>query len=143
MDTWRGWLILIGLTLFLLLGGGLYFLAGDRKPVVPNHRPSLATNIPVSTSSFGGSLVPDGVPAPQHSGDSLAPPAYRYNAQGLLAAIIYPDGSTYTYGYDAYGDKIRETDGAGKTWSYTYDQNHHPTIVIDPEGHVMRKMTAP
>ena len=50
--------------------------------------------------------------------------------------ITYPDGSVYTYQYDVYGDKVREINRAGKTWSNAYDQNHHTIAVIDPEGRV-------
>jgi YD repeat-containing protein len=34
---------------------------------------------------------------------------YAYNAKGQLALIRYADGSTYTYSYNQYGDKINET----------------------------------
>ncbi len=70
--------------------------------------------------------------------DSAANSIYRYNAQGRLQSITYPDSSVYSYEYNSHGDKIRETSRTGKTWTYLYDQSHHPVTIIDPEGRVTR-----
>jgi YD repeat-containing protein len=60
-----------------------------------------------------------------------------YNSKGQLATIHYSDGSTYSYGYDQYGDKIQETSRSGnivKTFTYVYDATHKPIRIIDPDG---------
>jgi len=147
MNTRRGWFLVIGLLVGLLLGGGAYFLVPTHKSlVVAPNSPAVAVNTPdtSSPSEEGASASPaDTTPSLQPEAGSAHAPAYLYNARGQLLAITYPDGSTYTYRYDAYGDKISETNGTGKTWCYVYDQNHHPISVIDPEGHITRKEAPP
>jgi YD repeat-containing protein len=146
MNTQRGWFLIIGLTVALLLGGGAYFFLTARQSLILAPKsPSGVAQAPVSNPSSAGRLSPlVAPPAPSPQPQSSGPaPAYLYNAQGQLQAITYPDGSVYSYQYDAYGDKIRETNGMGKTWSYVYDQNHHPVRVIDPEGRVTHKEASP
>ena len=143
----RGWFLIIGLMVCLLLVGSAYFLLSSQKSIsgVPSSPTGVTKPSVSNTSSESGFAAPtaDTAPSPQPQSSSAPAPAYQYNARGQLQAIIYPDGSTYTYAYDAYGDKIRETNTTGKTWTYVYDQNHNPISVIDPEGRVTHKEAPP
>ncbi len=80
---------------------------------------------------------------PQPQAISGSTPAYDYNAQGELQRILYPDGSVYTYQYNAQATKSARPPATGKTWSYLYDQNHHPVSIIDPDGRVTHSETPP
>jgi YD repeat-containing protein len=143
MNTQRGWFLIIGLIVCLLLAGSIYFLWPARKSItIAPNSPIVTVKTPTSIASpEGDSTAPsaDTSSRPQPQVDSGPAPAYQYNAHGQLQTITYPDGSVYTYSYDAYGDKVRETNRTGKTWSYTYDQSHHPIAIIDPEGRVTHK----
>jgi YD repeat-containing protein len=147
MNNRRDWFLILGLVIGLLLVGGIYFLWPARKSitVAPNSPAAMVKNPISSPSSAGDSPAPSAAPArvPQPQVNSGPAPAYQYNARGQLQAIIYPDGSTYSYTYDASANKIRETSRTGKTWSYTYDQSHHPIAVIDPEGRVTHQQASP
>jgi YD repeat-containing protein len=147
MNTRRGWFLVIGLMIGLLLGGGAYFLLPARKiiSVAPNS-PIVVLKAPVLVPSFeGGSTVPtaDTASSPQPQVGLVPTPAYEYNARGQLQRITYRDGSTYSYLYDAYGDKIKETSRTGKTWCYLYDQAHRLIAVMDPEGRITHKEASP
>jgi RHS repeat-associated protein len=60
---------------------------------------------------------------------------YTYDPGNRLKEIIYSDGKTPTvkYEYDANGNRIKMTDGTGKT-SYTYDQLDRLTASTDGHG---------
>jgi YD repeat-containing protein len=134
MNTRRDWLLGFGLVVVLLLVGGAYLLGPSRQTVsVASQSPAAEVKPSVSDTFYKAGVFPS-TPAPASS-----PPSYRYNAQGQLRQIVYSDGSVYSYSYDAYGDKIRETDRSGKSWVYVYDPNHRPIGVIDPEGHATTK----
>ena len=146
MNIPRGW-FLVGLMFCLLLGGGAYFLLTSEKTekVTPNIPTSAVKAPDLNPTSERGLITPtkETASSPQLQAGSVPTPAYRYNAQGQLQAIIYPDGSVYSYEYDAYGNKTKETGRTGKTWSYLYDQSHHPIAVIDPEGRMTHKEASP
>ena len=142
MNTRRGWFLVIGLMFILLLIGGASFLLLNHKTNIVGSASPTAMKAPVATPSPEASLptpTANTEPPPPSQINPGPAPAYVYNAQGQLQCITYPDGSVYTYQYDPYGDKIRETTRIGKTWTYTYDQNHHPLSVINPEGRITHR----
>jgi YD repeat-containing protein len=140
MSIGRGWLLIAGLMACSLLVGSVYFLWMDQKSVIVDPASPTAVNTPASPHIPNVALpapTPDAAPTPQPQASSGPAPTYQYNAQGQLQLICYPDGTVYTYQYSAQGDKIRETSNrTGKTWTYVYDQDHHPLTIIDPNGHI-------
>ncbi len=60
-----------------------------------------------------------------------------YSQSGeLLSEILTFDGETYvkTYSYDAYGNRLSETDARGNTTAYTYDERNNLLTVTDALG---------
>src|ERR1700692_2687211 len=121
MSTRRNLLIFItGLVVCLLVGISAYLLSPIQKSVTratddPNEAAKASTLSVPSTTELSSRSADTMIP-PQPQVNSEAAPAYKYNAKDQLAAIIYTDGSVYTYRYDAHGDKISETSRSGQTW---------------------------
>ncbi len=124
-----------GLVVCLLAGIGVYLLSPAKRSVTAAANGSNVAAQPAGLASQSA----DTIHSPQPQVSSGAPPVYKYNAQGQLAAIIYADGSVCTYRYDAQGDKISETRPSGQTWTYLYDKSHKPVAIIDPKGDVTRE----
>jgi RHS repeat-associated protein len=59
--------------------------------------------------------------------------ALTYGAAGNLTSMTDATG-TSTLGYDAFGDVLSHTDGAGDTVGYRYDQNGNVTATTYPAG---------
>ena len=136
--------IIIGLLVACSLAGiSAYLLSPAKRSVIgATNNTNVATQAPRSSVPSHAGLVPqraDAIHSPQSQVSSGSPPAYKYNAQGQLAAIIYADGSVCTYRYDAHGDKISETRPSGQTWTYLYDKSHKLVATIDPKGDVTRE----
>ena len=133
----------LGLTVLLaLLGlGGIYFFELEPKNVPPHPGVGLPPKqILAPTPTF---VVPSPASASQPpSADKPGTAIYHYNSQGQVQAIVYPDGAVYSYQYNSYGDKIRETTTTGQTWSYVYDANHRLVSVIDPQGRISHPETS-
>jgi YD repeat-containing protein len=146
MNTLRDWFVIIGLMIALLLGVSTYFLFQDHNSGIKTVASPTVVNAPMVSPSPTAMLPPspaDTLPSPQPQASSGFPSTYQYNAKGQLQCISYPDGSVYIYQYDAYGDKIREITRTGQTWTYVYDQNHHPLSILYPDGRVTHPETAP
>ena len=58
-----------------------------------------------------------------------------------VTRIDYPDSTNEQFTYDAQGNLLTRTDQAGKTWSYTYDTEHHGELltVTNPAGGVITR----
>jgi RHS repeat-associated protein len=63
--------------------------------------------------------------------------AYEYNVRGQITKTTFPDGSFRAVSYDAFGNRISETDGV-HTRSWTYNNYKQVTSATDPLGHVTR-----
>lgn len=59
---------------------------------------------------------------------------YRWDAQGRLTSLVYPDGRSATYDYDLLGRLAAVHDWAGQTTSYGYDLAGRPAGVTHPGG---------
>jgi YD repeat-containing protein len=142
MMTGRNAVILIaGVAVGLLLAVGASMLTPFKKTATTATNGSQATapvssnNVPPSTVlTMKSANTPFSIP-PQIN--PATPPAYTYNSKGQLTAIVYPDGSVYTYRYDIHGDKIGEESRSGQTWTYLYDKSHKPIATIDPKGNMI------
>jgi YD repeat-containing protein len=135
MAARRYWYLVIALAGALIVLGAAHFLTPAPRDASPKPRADVpVTQLPsINRPPIVQPAAPPPVPPPEATRDAAV---YQYNLQGQLQAILYPDGSVYTYQYDPYGDKIRETTRTGRTWSYVYDQDHRPLSLIDPECHV-------
>ena len=58
----------------------------------------------------------------------------EYNGEGQLTATIDGDGHKVTYGYDAAGNRTRETDALGNTTSRTYTASDELATETKPNG---------
>jgi YD repeat-containing protein len=132
MNIRSGFLLVFGVVI-CLLAGGAYFLGSGPKPIiVASNSPPMLEKASVTSPASEVLSTAAGTASPE---SPAAPSSYQYNSQGQLQQILYGDGSTYIYRYDAHGDKISETDRAGKTWTYIYDQQQRPIRIINPAGH--------
>ncbi|RPI33909.1 MAG: DUF11 domain-containing protein, partial [Chloroflexota bacterium] len=58
-----------------------------------------------------------------------------YDTSGRITSVADHTGRSVSFGYDpATGDLVTFIDVLGKTWTYSYDGQHHLTQVIDPRG---------
>jgi YD repeat-containing protein len=133
----------ICLLLGLIMGMTSYFFSPAQKSLTGAtngpHAVAQPPNGSASSDAGVSSQSADTTPSPQPQVSSESVPVYKYNPQGQLAAIIYPDGSIYSYRYDANGDKISETDRSGQTWVYLYAPSDQTITIIDPKGQVTHK----
>jgi YD repeat-containing protein len=60
---------------------------------------------------------------------------FSYDLTNHLTGVVYPDGSSVSFGYDARGRRISATDQNNKTTTYTYDDADRLTAVTDPTNH--------
>ncbi|MFC1421252.1 RHS repeat-associated core domain-containing protein [Streptacidiphilus cavernicola] len=59
--------------------------------------------------------------------------AYRYNSGGARTAMTDGTGTT-TWSYDAFGEIVSKTNGAGAVVGYGYDNDGHQTSISYPGG---------
>jgi len=59
---------------------------------------------------------------------------YEYDAANNLTAIIYPDGGSYEFNYDANGNALQAKDRAGNVTTYTYNNQNRVTSEQNPAG---------
>ena len=52
--------------------------------------------------------------------------------RGLVTKITHADSFYQSFAYDAYGNKVSETNELGKSTTYGYDSYNRLTSVIDP-----------
>jgi YD repeat-containing protein len=64
-----------------------------------------------------------------------------YDNLGRLNLITDHTGRSVGYGYNAASDLVVVTDTRGFTWTYTYTGSHLLNMIIDPEGHVVERIT--
>jgi YD repeat-containing protein len=117
MSTPRTWLLIIALVI-LALGSGFYLFSPMRqsKTSATESPATIMTKSPVATPLSEENLPgPTPESQPPFTSAATGAPSYQYNAQGQLQSIRYRDGSVYTYRYDSHGDKISETNEAGRT----------------------------
>ena len=103
---------------------------------------------PMSAISAGGfhSLALQTQSSPTHvsgprgasqAGDVVTQYAYSDPSHhGDVTSMIGPDGNTWTYTYDTYGDKLTSTDPMGDETSYTYNKIGWLTSQTSPNGNV-------
>ncbi len=59
---------------------------------------------------------------------------YVLDGQGLVSEVIDANGNSTYSEYNAYNDLVRETDAAGASTAYSYDERGNQTSVILPDG---------
>ncbi len=57
---------------------------------------------------------------------------FSYTYRHLLLGTGYADGTSMSYGYDAYGNQTSKTDELGHLWSWTYDEHRRPLTMTLP-----------
>lgn len=60
--------------------------------------------------------------------------SFQYDAKGNLTAMIYPNGASEAFGYDALGNLTRKTDRKGQTINYSYDTKGNLAKKSFPDG---------
>ncbi|MBI1746624.1 MAG: hypothetical protein HYR55_08555 [Acidobacteria bacterium] len=61
--------------------------------------------------------------------------SYEYDAFGFVSRIVYPDGSSERFTYNALGKVLTRTDGLNNVTSYTYDSLGRTQCQTDPNNH--------
>jgi len=135
-------IIIIGLVGCLILGVSAYLLWPSQQLAASAVRnPSSAVQdqvLGMPSNSRLSSQSADPTPPLRPQVGSGSSSVYKYNAQSQLTAIVYSDGSVYTYRYDAHGDKITETSRSGQRWDYQSDGSHQSTASVDPKNAIPR-----
>jgi len=67
---------------------------------------------------------------------SAHPTLFSYDLMNRLTGIVYPDGSSVSFGYDVRGRRISATDQNNRTTTYTYDDADRLTAVTDPASNM-------
>jgi YD repeat-containing protein len=60
---------------------------------------------------------------------SSHPTLFSYDLMNRLTGIVYPDGSSVSFGYDVRGRRVSATDQNNRTTTYTYDDADRLTAV--------------
>ncbi len=63
---------------------------------------------------------------------------FEADAAGRVTRVIYPDGTSAAYAYDAEGNLVRATDETGLVTEYRYDGNSSLLEQVEPDGAVLR-----
>ena len=58
---------------------------------------------------------------------------YTYDQNGNRKTMVYPDGFTVTYVWDA-DNRLTQIQITGQTWTFTYDADHRRTSAMHPNG---------
>jgi RHS repeat-associated protein len=103
-------------------------------PDCPTACKTAPTPIPTSDASLKAMAGPDS-PSPQVTGSVSYTVSYSYNGE-LVSSIIYPDGFSVSYFYDALGrlTTVSQTGYAGNYASIVYNQNNQPTSITYGNG---------
>ncbi|WP_329587177.1 DUF6531 domain-containing protein [Kitasatospora sp. NBC_01250] len=94
---------------------------------------------PRTSVNAANQTVTDGYDAAGHLtslsySDGVTPNVtYRYNSGGVRTAMTDGTGTT-TWSYDAFGEIVSKTDGAGSSIGYGYDNDGRTTSIVYPGG---------
>jgi RHS repeat-associated protein len=104
---------------------GLGQVVSETEPAITNRvTGAVHTTRTTSTYDADGDVLSQTV-ADTTGGDASRTVSATYNSHDQIASSTDPSGAVTTYGYDAYGHKIREVDPQLNETDFSYDANGH------------------
>lgn len=89
-------------------------------------------------NAAGGTLttvwLTNGVVSTRQDSDT-GPITFRYDALFRPTNLVWPDGATEHFTYDAADRLLLTRDALGQTWQFAYDANGNRISATDPAGH--------